>query len=249
MSIIQLNQKSTGSSAFTNGFSVMPVLENACERIQTTRCTVAAGSVWKPERFAYQKGVQIFVFLNATGFVHTDKQAFQITGPAAFVPNYDKEPFEIHAGAADLECIRIVGDMNDEDCRQDSKNHMIFPRFRLLADGWEHTTRQLLAENANTRAFVTIENRKLGCCYNMEYYTSAKPGAAFIDEMHWLTYDQWFIALPDADFTFSAEGESAAVKGGDIVFIPKMTDFSICCGEKGKINFACFLLNRAYDNK
>lgn len=241
-------QQGHEAKSFLNGVCCEPVLEGACERIQMSRCTLKAGAVWEPERYAYQDKIQIFLFLNPTGYVRTDKQAFPLSDAAVFVPNFDREPFFIHAGAEQLECVRVVGDFNEQDRLEIGKSHMIFPRFRLLKDAWEHTTRETIQPYANTRGFVLIENRKLGS-YNMGWYHSDKPSCALLGFNRLPAYDQWCVALADADYTCCVDENSAKMQAGDILFIPRGASFSSRCGQDGKISYVWLMLNRAYDEK
>lgn len=162
MEKIQISSAFCANPSFNNGISTEVILPGSCPRLEISRCFIKAGHVWAPQKYAYQDKVQIFVLLHATGFVLTGTQAFNVTDSAVFVPNFDREDFEIHAGSKDQEIIRIIGNFSERDVLEIGKSHLIFPRFRLVKDGWEYTTRETTKPNANTRAFVLIENRKLG---------------------------------------------------------------------------------------
>lgn len=223
-----------------------PILEGICDRAAVYRCTLKAGCSWQPALYAWPKTTQMFLFLNAGGYITTERQAFPITEAALFVPAFDREMVTVRAGQDDLVCIRIVSQMNEEDCDQLRKSHMIFPRFRPFSQAWEHTMRSIDDPGSHVRGFVLIENRKLGA-NNMGLLDSQRPGAAFVAESVLPTYDQFVIALEGAGCILGAGGEESRLQAGDIAFIPRNTPFRFRCGEDGRIHHIWFCLNRAYD--
>ena len=248
MSRIEINRIGNIPEAGAAPVSEKEILENSCDRLKITRCILKAGTSWNPEKYAYGKGIQIFVMLNATGYIYTDTQTFNVTEPSIFVPNFDRENFCICAGGKDQEIIRIAGNFSERDSIEIGKSHLMFPRFRLLSAGWEHTTRETIKEGANVRAFVLIENRKLGS-YNMGHYMTGSEGVSsdFCDNCL-PTYDQWCIGVNNADFTVTVNGETEKVGSGDMAFIPRGSHYSYSSTPEGKLDMIWFMLNRAHDN-
>lgn len=242
--MIQFSKKSAGKQQ--GPVEEVPVLEGVCNRAQLFRCTVQAGCVWKPTLFPRPAVTQMFLFLGTGGYVATPAQAFNITEPSLFVPDFDEEEVSIHAGNRPLECIRIVSRMNEEDCNQIGKSHMVFPRFRPFSQAWEHTMHSIDAEGSNTRAFVLIENRKLGA-NNMGLFRSAQPGASKVAEDMLPTYDQFILCLEQASCTLWVDEEEIALSEGDIAYIPHGSGFRFGCGPDGCIHHVWYALNRAYD--
>lgn len=224
----------------------IPILDGACDRVRVSRCTVRAGADWTPELYPRPGVTQMLLFLNAGGYVTTPTQAFSITEPALFVPEFDKEPFTVHAGEHMLHCIQIISQMNAEDCNQIKKSHMVFPRFRPFSQAWEHTMRPIDAPDSNTRAFVLIENRKLGA-NNMGILRSDRPGASYVEQTTLEAFDQFVIALEGADCTMCVQEEEVHLRQGDVAFIPKGVPFRFRCGPEGRIHHVWYHLNRAYD--
>ena len=222
------------------------ILRSACERVKMNRIIVKAGSSWKPEGYPRPQMTQMILFLNIGGYVMTDSAAFNIKEPALFVPEFDKESITICAGKEDLHCIQIISSMNEEDCNQINKSHMVFPRFRPFAQAWEHTMNTISAPDSNTRAFVLIENRKLGA-NNMGIFRSEGTAGAKVEEDMLPTYDQFIIGLEVCDCTLTVNGEDAKLEAGDIAFVPKSAVFSFRCSNTGMIHHVWYTLNRAYD--
>lgn len=230
----------------TEPVKIQTVLDGACDRVQVSRCTLRPGADWTPELYPHPAVTQMLLFLDPSGYVTTAGQAFPITSPALFIPEFDRDPFTVHAGGKTLRCIRIVSQMNQEDCEQIKKSHMVFPRFRLFSQAWEHTTRTIDAPDSNTRGFVLIENRKLGA-NNMGILRSARPGTSRVAQDTLKTYDQFIIGLEGADCELSVGEEQVRLQQGDIVYIPQDTPFRFQCGPEGRIHHVWYHLNRAYD--
>lgn len=226
--------------------AVQPVLPGVCPRVRTERVVVPAGATWAPELYAPHTYIQILLVQSGSGYIATPSQAYNLEGSAVFVPDFDREPVTVVAGRQAVELLRIVGDMIEVDHLQLGKSHLIFPRFRPLAKGWEYTARPLTLDGAGARGFVLIENRKLGC-YNMGYISSFGKGAATVGKTALAQYDQWCIAMPGADFTLTAGGQQASMAAGDVAFVPKGTEFCSACGAAGRIDYVWLHLSRAYE--
>lgn len=241
--MIHISRKETGKDVLRT-----PVLESACDRVQMTRYIVKAGTAWQPDLYSRPQVTQMILFLGGKGYVTTETRAFNITEPALFVPEFDKEAVTVKAVGEDLECLQIVSRMNEEDCNQINKSHMVFPKFKPFSEAWENTMNTIDAPDSNMRAFVLIENRKLGA-NNMGIFCSAGPGSSRTLEDKLPAYDHFVIALDGADYLLTAGGETVEIKAGDAAYIPKQTPFAFSCKENGKIHHVWYSLNRAYDNQ
>ena len=228
-----------------NNVSSIPLLEGSCDRVSLSRVEVRPGNMWEPELYPFPETTQMILFLRGKGYVAADIKAYNICGPALFVPGFDREKVRVSAAGGPLVCLRIVSRMNEEDCAQIKKSHMVFPRFRPFSQAWEHTMNTIDDPGSNTRAFVLIENRKLGA-NNMGIFRS-EPGIAKINADILPAYDQFVIGLEGACCTLYAGNESAAFGEGDVAFIPRNTEFRFDCGESGRIHHLWYSLNRAYD--
>ena len=217
----------------------------ALDRVKMRRVVLGPGAVWEPVLTVRPKQTQILLFTEGSGYVAAGGRAFNIDGPARFVPDFDREEVTVRAGEKGLSLIEIVADQNPEDSAQINKSHMVFPNFRPLSEAWECRMGSIRPDS-NLSAFILIENRKLGA-NNMGYFRSTKTGASYTEPDTLKVYDHFVIALPGADFTVKAGTQVCDVKENSVVFIPHGTPFSFSCGEEGRINHVWSSLNRAYD--
>ncbi len=222
------------------------ILAQVCDRVRLIRHTIKKGTFWTPELYSRPKTTQMLLFLDGSGYVKTETAAFNISEPALFVPEFDKETVTVKAVEEDIECLEIVSQMNPEDCNQINKSHMVFPRFRPFSQAWEYTMDIFDGPEANAAGYVLIENRKLGA-NNMGILRSRVPGKSIIQKDCLPAYDQFVIGLSGASSFLNVNGETVKLEEGDVAFIPKGSEFDFRSEESGMIHHIWFTLNRAYD--
>ncbi len=222
------------------------ILAQVCDRVRLIRHTIKKGTFWTPELYSRPKTTQMLLFLDGSGYVKTETAAYNISEPALFVPEFDKETVTVKAVEEDIECMEIISQMNPEDCNQINKSHMVFPRFRPFSQAWEYTMDIFDSPEANAAGYVLIENRKLGA-NNMGILRSKTVGKSKISKDCLPTYDQFVIGLSGASCMMKVNEEEVKLEEGDVAFIPKGTEFEFSSGEEGMIHHIWFTLNRAYD--
>lgn len=188
------------------------------------KCTLKAGSRWEPERFPLSDRMQMFFFLNETGYAATQNQAWMIRQYSLFTPNYDKEAFWIEAGKQDLSFIRFTGVMNAYDQKEYIDYHIIVPCLREKAGAFAFTeyytggmgstlvSRRLVLDTAFGRWFVGL--------------VDGDGEDAFIGEHSLEHLHQWYYLLPGTEICYTVDGAEYAGHTGDAFHVPKGAAFS-----------------------
>lgn len=243
--MIQREENTLREPVGENEIKMQAILEEASDRAVLTRVKLGAKAVWYPELVQRPKMTHILLFTNGTGYVAVGGTAYNITGPARFIPDFDKEKVTVQAGSEGLECIEIKAAQNSENAIQINKSHLVFPDFRPFSRAWECNMANI-GNDTNVRGFILIENRKYGA-NNMGFFVSAASGPCKTLKDSQIAYDQYVIAMEGADFSLTVDNETIAMKEGDIALIPRNHEFTFSCGEEGKIHHVWYSLNRAYD--
>ena len=81
----------------TEGLTRREMAAGTHPELQLYECTLRAGSRYEPELYGLEEKMQMFFFVNATGYVATKDKAWNIKEQGIFIPNYKKEPFWIEA--------------------------------------------------------------------------------------------------------------------------------------------------------
>ena len=198
-----------------NGLSRVEILPGACTEMKAFKCVLKAGKSWQPELYAYKDKTQFFAFVTATGYVTTESAAYNITGPANFVPNYDAEKFAIYAGEKDLEFYQFVGLMNQYDIDRMDYIHIELPRFRLFKDAWRYTEGFTGGIGSTCRSHMVMEHRYMGR-YSMGWNIGSGPSV--IGQHVHNDLDQWYFILPGSVMTYQAGEEAVHVEEGDVTY-------------------------------
>lgn len=224
MGNVLLMKKSELKEQFRDGLSRQLMLENAHEEVRLYKCTLKAGCGYEPELYGLEDRVQMFFFINPSGYVATKTRAWNITEQAAFIPNFKKERFWIEAGEEDLEFIHLVGNMNDWDVENYIDYHIITPRFKKVSEGMSY--REYHSGNAGSRieSRLLVEDTACGrWCMGIQNGTAPD----FIGSHCHEELDQWSYVLPGSDFTYTVDGKAFKAEAGDLVYIPRGVCHSI----------------------
>ena len=243
--MIQKSENKLKEPVGENEIKTQVILDGASNRAVLKRIKLGANAVWYPELVQRPQMTQIFLFTGGTGYVSAGGTAYNITEPARFIPDFDKEKITIKAGQEGLECIEIKAAQNKEDAFQINKSHLVFPNFRPLSKAWECNMANI-GNETNVCGFILIENRKYGA-NKMGFFISEKPGPCKTREDSQIAYDQYVIAMEGADFSLTMDDETVDMREGDIALIPRTHKFTFSCGQEGKIHHVWYSLNRAYD--
>lgn len=215
MALVKVARGSEGKQAFDQGLSRFPVLVGEYSQASFERCALHPGANWSPELFGVKQQQQLFLFSKGTGYITTPKRAFNIKEVSVFVPNFDTEPFEIHAAddsLSDLEFLHIETVMSDYDktCMRESR--MSLPRFRGVSEGW---TYEELIKGPGTKSVMLLEHRNLG---RLSMGATLGAGPSYVGEHVHNELEQWSYVLPGSGFTYTAEGEELHLTGGDLSY-------------------------------
>ena len=207
-----------------NSLSRKELVPGSHSEFRMYECTLKAGSRYEPELYPLADRMQMFFFLNETGYVATGKRAWNITAESLFVPNYDKEAFWIEAGEKDLKFVHFTGVMNDYDQKEYIDYHIIVPNMRPKDKAFRFT------EYFTGGMGSTIENRRLVLDTAFgRWFVGIADGEgedAFVGEHINDNFQQWNYLLPGTDMEYSIDGEQKHGIAGEAVFIPKGKAYS-----------------------
>lgn len=213
MNNIKISRANCPIAQFNEGLSVTPVLVGEYDACKINRCTLKSGSKWTPDLYSLEENCQFFIFLEGKGYIGGKSRAWNIKEAAVFVPNFEKESFFIYA-ATDLTFVHIVAKTTDYDKTEIKASSLSLPRFRSISECWTYeedfkgpgTTSCMLIEHRNLGRFSMGATLGMGPVYN---------GQHIHNELL-----QWYIALPNSNFLYTAGDETIEVNGKDITFTP-----------------------------
>ena len=198
-------------------------------------CILRAGSHWEPELFPLSDRMQMFYFLNTTGYAATAKKAWMISEDSLFIPNYDKEDFWLEAGENDLRFVWFQGKMNDYDQKEFIDYHIILPTLKTKEKSFSFTeyytggagssiiSRRLVLDTAFGRWFVGIDE--------------GEGVQAFVSSHVLPHFHQWNYPLPGSDILYTLDGKEYRAAEGDAYYIPKAAESSAKPVNGGKIRY------------
>ena len=203
----------------TEGLIRKELAEGTHPDLTLYECTLKAGCRYTPELFGLDDRMQMFFFVNATGYVATKKKAWNIEEQGIFIPNYKKDEFWIEAGEDDLIFVHIVGVMNAYDEKEFIDYHIILPNMRGKSQCFRFT------ESHTGNSGSTIESRRLVLDTAFgRWFVGMNDGVgaeAFVGDHSHEHLQQWNYVLPESDFKYTVNGVEKEAKAGDAYFIPK----------------------------
>ena len=173
------------------------------------------------------------------GYIVTPRRVFNITEVSVFVPDFDKEQFTFHCAADAKECMEIVHfvtELNDYDKTCLKEAHLTLPRFRGVSQAWHYKED---FTGADIQQMMMIEHRNLG---RLSMGANFGTGPNYIGQHIHNELEQWYIMLPGASFTYTAEDEKIHVEGGDITFTPHGSHHGSECAEGERFAYVWFEL-------
>jgi mannose-6-phosphate isomerase-like protein (cupin superfamily) len=215
MGLIKIAREADVKHVFRDGLSRFPVLVGEYSQAAFEKCALKPGATWSPRLYGDQEKNQLFLFSKGAGYLTTPRRAFNIKEVCVFVPEFDTEPFTIHAAAdspCDLEFLHIETLMSDYDKTCVRESRMTLPRFRGLSECW--TYRENFT-GAGIRQHMVLEHRNLG---RLSMGANLGQGPTFIGQHIHNELEQWYYVLPGASFTYTAEGEEVRLQGGDLTY-------------------------------
>ena len=162
MSLIQVARYSDVKYDFKDGYACVPVLEGAFDQARFAHCALQSGHSITPDVYSVTEHNQLFIFTKGKGYVTTPRQAWNVTEPGVFVPEFDSERFTITCSADSkqpLEFLHIVTELNDYDKTCLREAHMSLPRFRGVSGAWHYKED---FTGADIQQMMLLEHRNLG---------------------------------------------------------------------------------------
>ena len=173
------------------------------------------------------------------GYIVTPRRVFNITEVCVFVPDFDKESFTFHCAAdakETMEIVHFVTELNDYDKTCLREAHMSLPRFRGVSEAWHYKEN---FTGADIQQMMLLEHRNLG---RLSMGANFGTGPNYIGQHIHNELEQWYIMLPGASFTYTAENEKVHVQGGDITYTPHGSHHGSECAEGEKFAYVWFEL-------
>ena len=239
MSLIQVARYSDVKYDFKDGFARVPVLENAFDQACFAHCALQPGHSITPDVYSVTEHNQLFFFTKGKGYITTPRQAWNINEPGVFVPEFDTERFTITCSADSkepLEFLHIVTELNDYDKTCLKEAHMSLPRFRGVSGAWHYKED---FTGADIQQMMMLEHRNLG---RLSMGCVKGNGPIEIGQHIHNELEQWYIMLPGASFTYTAENEKIHVQGGDITYTPHGSHHGSECADGEKFAYVWFEL-------
>lgn len=217
MNLIKVARHKDVKYEYVNGFSKFPVLAGEYDQASFEMCSLKPGCKIVPDLYSVTEHNQLFIFTKGKGFITTPRTAFNITEVSVFVPEFNKETFEIHASIdseGPLEFLHIVTELNDYDKSCLVESRMTLPRFRGLSQAW---TYEEDFKEPGTKSLMLIEHRNLG---RLSMGAVLGKGPSTVGQHIHNELVQWYFPLPGSSFTYTAGGEEVHMSGGDLSYTP-----------------------------
>lgn len=208
-----------------NGFFMTEVLKGTYDGgIRHYKCFLKAGCRVSPELFAEE--TVVVMFGKGKGYITSDCNLFQITEPAFYAPEFDKEPYTIHA-VEDMEFMFSVVEMNPWDKEKYEECHVRLPFFMEYSDGQVYDQD---CKGEHTTSWMILGAEQLG---RIMIGVVRAVGEGTVEKGH-PSVHQWNYCLGEADFTLKAgDEEPVNHRAGEFSFIPAGYDHALTA-EPGK---------------
>ena len=239
MSVIKVARETDIRHQFTNGLSRQPVLVGEYTAAAFEKCSLKPGGRWAPKLYGATEKHQLFLFSRGAGYITTPRRAFSVVEICVFVPEFDHEPFEIHAASDstdDLEFLHIEIEMSDYDKKCMRESRMSLPRFRGLSECWSYEEN---FKGPGTKSLMLIEHRNLG---RISMGATLGHGPSFVGEHIHEELEQWYYVLPGSSFTYTAGGEELKLSEGDLSYTRHGSKHGSKVAEGEKLDYIWFEL-------
>ncbi len=219
----------------TEGLERRELAAGSHPELKLYECTLKAGCRYTPELFGLDDRMQMFFFVNSTGYVATKNRSWNIEEQSIFIPNFKKEDFWIEAGEKELKFVQIIGVMNDYDEKEFIDYHIVLPNMRGKSQSFRFT------EFCTGAAGSEIESRRLVLDTAFgRWVVGMNDGygeKSFVESHVRNHFQQWFYVLPESHFTYTIDRKEETAKDGDVIFVPKGSEFSAKPSENAGIHY------------
>ncbi|MCI9104867.1 MAG: hypothetical protein HFG56_10375 [Lachnospiraceae bacterium] len=202
-----------------DGFFMTEVLAGSYDGgIRNYKCFLRAGSEIRPA--LYREETVVYMFGKGRGYITDTKEAHNITELSFYLPNFDQDPFTIHA-IEDMEFIMSVVEMNPWDKERFAHSHIHLPFFLKYTDGQIYDQD---CKGPNTTSWLVIGPGQMGRIL-MGVVRATGEGT---DEKGHPAVAQWNYSVGDSDFHLCVDHQPSIVqKSGDFSFVPAGPDHSL----------------------
>jgi len=193
--------------------------EISTDRISFRRCKLAKG-----EKASVPLDSEKIVLILLNGkecYLTVDKDLINITEASAFIPDFGRSPYTIHA-VDDIEFILCTFEMNEWDKKFFKGWNLHLPYFSLYSDGVRFNRNDRSKELAN---YSLIQPFQIGHL-SLNVATGAS-GKVFSSRGNSLQ-NQWFYLADASNVTVTIGKEKPSTKSkGDFFLVPENSSFSI----------------------
>lgn len=217
MALVKISRGADIQHNYVNGVSRVSILEGAYKDATVERISLQPGADFSAELYTREQHNQVFLITAGKGYIVTPRRVFNITEVSVFVPDFDKESVTFHCAAdakETMEIVHFVTELNDYDKTCLKEAHMSLPRFRGVSGAWHYKED---FTGADIQQMMLLEHRNLG---RLSMGANFGTGPNYIGQHIHNELEQWYIMLPGASFTYTAENEKIHVQGGDITYTP-----------------------------
>ncbi len=202
-----------------NGFAMCELLPGTYDGgIRNYKCFLKAGCEVAP-RLSRDDTV-LLMFGKGKGYITSAHAAHNITEPAFYAPDFDKEPYTVHA-VEDMEFVLSEVRLNEDDRKKIDEGHIRLPFFRLYSEG---TVYDQDCKGPNTTSWLIFGPEQLGRI--MVGVVRAK-GEGTREKGH-PSVEQWNYCLGNANFKLQVDSEpEVAHKAGEWSYIPAGRDHAL----------------------
>lgn len=211
---------------FKDGYAQTEVLEGVYPLVRCYQCVLKAGHTVKPETFGDK--IQVFSFVQGSGYICGEKEAYNLKELSFYIPNFDKETFTIYA-AEDMIIALWVVDMRESDKIAYEDTHMVLPSFKKFS---ELEPYDQSCKGPHTKSWTVISDGNLA---RVLMGIVRAEGEGTKERGHG-EVAQWNYALPGSDFTFTVEDESVHHLEHEFSYVKAGLDHSLVA-EPGKTVF------------
>ena len=215
MALVKISRGADIQHNYVNGVSRVSILEGAYKDATVERISLQPGADFSAELYTREQHNQVFLITAGKGYIVTPRRVF------------NKETMEI---------VHFVTELNDYDKTCLKEAHMSLPRFRGVSGAWHYKED---FTGADIQQMMLLEHRNLG---RLSMGANFGTGPNYIGQHIHNELEQWYIMLPGASFTYTAENEKIHVQGGDITYTPHGSHHGSECADGEKFAYVWFEL-------
>ncbi len=207
------------------GFAVCELLPGTYDGgIRNYKCWLKEGC--EKALALHAEDTVLLMFGKGKGYIESEKNMFRITEPSFYAPNFDREPYTIHA-LEDMEFIVSVIEMNEWDKQKYNECHVRMPFFMKYTDGAVYDQD---CKGLHTTSWSILGREQIG---RIMLGVVRAIGEGTIEKGH-PKVEQWNYCLGNSDFTLKVgDGSVQPHRTGEWSYVPAGLDHALVA-EPGK---------------